>query len=255
MSVRALERADVALLLIDADEGCTDQDARVGRLTRDRGVAALVLANKWDRLRGSARSEAVRERPSHTGSASWTMRPCSRSRRRPERGSAGYSSASGSCTRLRGARSARRSSTAGSRMRCAGTSPRWRSAWVAPSAAQVLRPRHADRGAATRVHAVLQRARRSAARLPAVPREPAARGVRLRGHAGADPAARAVPARRRGALIAANLHPRDTLAAPTGKKRENGWRIESTARPRRCSASSNPQPTGWANGSRPTSSR
>ena len=49
MTVRALERADVALLLVDADEGCTDQDARVGRLTRDRGVAALVLANKWDR--------------------------------------------------------------------------------------------------------------------------------------------------------------------------------------------------------------
>jgi GTP-binding protein len=59
MTVRALERADVALLLVDADEGCTDQDARVGRLTRDRGVAALVLANKWDRLRGSARAEEV----------------------------------------------------------------------------------------------------------------------------------------------------------------------------------------------------
>ncbi len=65
MSVRALERADVALLLTDADEGCTDQDARVGRLTRDRGVAALVLANKWDRLRGSGRSEAVLEGIAH----------------------------------------------------------------------------------------------------------------------------------------------------------------------------------------------
>ena len=65
MTVRALERADVALLLVDADEGCTDQDARVGRLTRDRGVAALVLANKWDRLRGSARAEAVLEDIAH----------------------------------------------------------------------------------------------------------------------------------------------------------------------------------------------
>ncbi len=65
LTVRALERADVALLLIDADQGCTDQDARVGRLTRDRGVAALVLANKWDRLRGSDRAEAVRKDIAH----------------------------------------------------------------------------------------------------------------------------------------------------------------------------------------------
>jgi GTP-binding protein len=61
MTVRALERAEVALLLLDADEGFTDQDARVARLTRDRGVPALVLANKWDRLRGEGRAEAVRD--------------------------------------------------------------------------------------------------------------------------------------------------------------------------------------------------
>jgi len=61
MTVRALERADVALLLLDASEGFTDQDARVARLTRERGVPALVLANKWDRLRGEGRGEAVRE--------------------------------------------------------------------------------------------------------------------------------------------------------------------------------------------------
>jgi len=65
MTVRALERADVALLLVDADEGCTDQDARVGRLTRDRGVAALVLANKWDRLRGQERAQKVRDDIAH----------------------------------------------------------------------------------------------------------------------------------------------------------------------------------------------
>jgi GTPase len=65
MTVRALERADVALLLIDAEEGFTDQDARVGRLTRDRGVATLVLANKWDRVRGGERAGAVREGIAH----------------------------------------------------------------------------------------------------------------------------------------------------------------------------------------------
>jgi GTP-binding protein len=65
MTVRALERADVALLLVDADEGCTDQDARVGRLTRDRGVAALVLANKWDRVRGEERARKVLDDLAH----------------------------------------------------------------------------------------------------------------------------------------------------------------------------------------------
>jgi GTP-binding protein len=65
MTVRALERADIALLLVDADEGCTDQDARVGRLTRDRGVAALVLANKWDRVRGEERAKKVQGEIAH----------------------------------------------------------------------------------------------------------------------------------------------------------------------------------------------
>jgi GTP-binding protein len=48
MTVRALERADVALVLIDANEGFTDQDARVAGLVRDRGRACAVLLNKWD---------------------------------------------------------------------------------------------------------------------------------------------------------------------------------------------------------------
>jgi GTP-binding protein len=48
MTVRSLERAEVALIVIDAEEGFRDQDARIARLTRDRGCATLVLANKWD---------------------------------------------------------------------------------------------------------------------------------------------------------------------------------------------------------------
>jgi GTP-binding protein len=50
MTVRAIERADVALVLVDADEGFTDQDARVISLVRERGCAAAVLVNKWDLL-------------------------------------------------------------------------------------------------------------------------------------------------------------------------------------------------------------
>lgn len=48
MSVRSLEQADVALLVVDATEGLTDQDAHVAAMVLERGCAAVVLANKWD---------------------------------------------------------------------------------------------------------------------------------------------------------------------------------------------------------------
>lgn len=48
MTLRSLERADVALLVVDAAEGIADQDARVASLMRDQGCASVVLANKWD---------------------------------------------------------------------------------------------------------------------------------------------------------------------------------------------------------------
>ena len=54
MTVRALQSADVALLLVDAEEGIGDQDAHIASLVRDRGCAALVLANKWDQVKGEA---------------------------------------------------------------------------------------------------------------------------------------------------------------------------------------------------------
>lgn len=48
MTIRAVERAEVALVLVDASEGFTDQDARVAGLVRERGCATAVLVNKWD---------------------------------------------------------------------------------------------------------------------------------------------------------------------------------------------------------------
>lgn len=65
MTARAVERADVALLVVDAAEGFTDQDAKIARLVRDRGVAALVLANKWDRIAGEGRGADVRADIAH----------------------------------------------------------------------------------------------------------------------------------------------------------------------------------------------
>jgi len=67
MTVRSLERADVALILIDASEGFTDQDARIARLARERGCATLVLANKWDLVRqlDPEAGHAVRQAVAH----------------------------------------------------------------------------------------------------------------------------------------------------------------------------------------------
>jgi GTP-binding protein len=68
MALRSLERADVVLLVVDAAEGPTDQDARVAGLVRERGRPALVVANKWDLVTpragaGGARLlESIRER-------------------------------------------------------------------------------------------------------------------------------------------------------------------------------------------------
>jgi GTP-binding protein len=47
-AVRAMERADIALLIIDVEEGPTHQDARLARLIADKGRGCIILLNKWD---------------------------------------------------------------------------------------------------------------------------------------------------------------------------------------------------------------
>lgn len=59
MTVRSLERSDVALLLVDGSEGFTDQDAHVARMIRDLGRAALVVVNKWDLVPKEKRSDLL----------------------------------------------------------------------------------------------------------------------------------------------------------------------------------------------------
>ena len=59
MSVRALQKAQVALLLIDAEEGFTDQDAHIGRLARDMGVGTVAVPNKWDLVEGEQRKKVL----------------------------------------------------------------------------------------------------------------------------------------------------------------------------------------------------
>lgn len=52
---RALKRADVALLLIDAQEGVTAQDTHVAGMINDAGVSVVVLVNKWDAVKREVR--------------------------------------------------------------------------------------------------------------------------------------------------------------------------------------------------------
>jgi GTPase len=49
-SIQALDNADVVILVIDAKEGFTDQDAKLAALTVDRHKPLLVVVNKWDLL-------------------------------------------------------------------------------------------------------------------------------------------------------------------------------------------------------------
>ena len=47
-SIAAIERCDVALLLLDAQEGVTEQDTKIAGIIHDEGKAAVVVVNKWD---------------------------------------------------------------------------------------------------------------------------------------------------------------------------------------------------------------
>ena len=44
----AIERADVCLILIDAQEGVTEQDTKVAGMAHDAGKACIIVVNKWD---------------------------------------------------------------------------------------------------------------------------------------------------------------------------------------------------------------
>ncbi|MCM1282659.1 MAG: ribosome biogenesis GTPase Der [Muribaculaceae bacterium] len=49
-AVSAVERADVAVLVIDATEGVTEQDAKIAGIAHDRGKGIIIAVNKWDAI-------------------------------------------------------------------------------------------------------------------------------------------------------------------------------------------------------------
>jgi len=50
-ALKALGRCDIALVLIDAEEGITEQDTKVIGYTQDQGRALMILINKWDLIK------------------------------------------------------------------------------------------------------------------------------------------------------------------------------------------------------------
>ncbi|MEW6614269.1 MAG: ribosome biogenesis GTPase Der [Thermodesulfobacteriota bacterium] len=47
-ALKSIDRCDIALILIDAREGVTEQDAKIAGLAHDKGRASVLVVNKWD---------------------------------------------------------------------------------------------------------------------------------------------------------------------------------------------------------------
>jgi len=50
-ALKSLERADIAILVVDALEGLSDQDAHIAGYASERGRPVIILANKWDAVK------------------------------------------------------------------------------------------------------------------------------------------------------------------------------------------------------------
>lgn len=49
-ALKSINRCDIALVLIDAEEGITEQDTKITGLAYERGKACIIVVNKWDKI-------------------------------------------------------------------------------------------------------------------------------------------------------------------------------------------------------------
>jgi GTP-binding protein len=62
-AIKAVERSDVAILVLDASQEISDQDLKIGGIIKDAGKACIIVVNKWDLLApGNKTVEQFRER-------------------------------------------------------------------------------------------------------------------------------------------------------------------------------------------------
>ncbi|MCS6799984.1 MAG: ribosome biogenesis GTPase Der [Myxococcota bacterium] len=73
-ALRAIDRSDAVVLLVDATLGATEQDARIAGIVEERGRAMLIALNKADRLDAEGRRAAARQCEDTLGFVSWAPR-------------------------------------------------------------------------------------------------------------------------------------------------------------------------------------
>ncbi|MBF0399069.1 MAG: ribosome biogenesis GTPase Der, partial [Desulfobacterales bacterium] len=56
---KALERCDIALIVIDANDGITDQDIKIAGYAYEQGCGCIILLNKWDIITESKKKELI----------------------------------------------------------------------------------------------------------------------------------------------------------------------------------------------------
>ena len=66
-TVTAVERADVVLMVIDAVEGVTEQDAKIAGIAHERGKGVIIVVNKWDAIEKNDRTMREYESRVQTG--------------------------------------------------------------------------------------------------------------------------------------------------------------------------------------------
>ena len=74
-TVDAISRADVALIMIDANEGITEQDTKIAGLVHEAGKAAIIVVNKWDSIKKDTHTMDKFEKSVREGLAYMTYAP------------------------------------------------------------------------------------------------------------------------------------------------------------------------------------
>jgi GTP-binding protein len=79
MARRGLERADVALLVVDAEQGVTQGDAQIANYAEQSGRSVIIVMNKWDLAVEAAHKAAERDAATAKGKAKAALhQPCDR---------------------------------------------------------------------------------------------------------------------------------------------------------------------------------
>lgn len=74
-AMQSIERCHVVVLMLDAGEGMTDQDARIANLAEDRGRGLVIALNKWDTVAKDHRTADLMVKDIHTHRATLSYAP------------------------------------------------------------------------------------------------------------------------------------------------------------------------------------